>query len=44
MVGKIGTFEPTRTTPATQAFRDAGLIRSPARLNYIVNCQLLDRN
>ena len=36
MVGKTGTFKPTRTTPATQAFRDAGLIPSPARLDYIV--------
>tara|TARA_B110000438_G_scaffold278639_1_gene302396 strand:- start:67 stop:633 length:567 start_codon:yes stop_codon:yes gene_type:complete len=36
MVGKTGTFEPTRTTPATQAFRDAELIPSPARLDYIV--------
>lgn len=36
MVGKTGTFEPTRTTPATQAFRDAGMIPSPARLDYIV--------
>ena len=36
MVGKMGTFEPTRITPATQAFRDAGFIPSPARLDYIV--------
>jgi 8-oxo-dGTP pyrophosphatase MutT (NUDIX family) len=36
MVGKTGNFEPTRTTPATQAFRDAGLIPSPACLDYIV--------
>ena len=36
MVGKTGTFDPTRTTPATQAFRDAGMIPSPARLDYIV--------
>ena len=37
MVGKTGTFEPIRTTPATQAFQNAGLIPSPARLDYIVH-------
>lgn len=36
LVGKAGQFQPTRNTPATEAFRDAGLIPSPARLDYIV--------
>ena len=36
LVGKSGTFEPTRNTAATRAFCDAGLIPSPAQLDYIV--------
>lgn len=36
MVGKAGRFEPRRDTPATEAFVAAGLIPSPARLDYIV--------
>ena len=36
LVGKTGTFEPTRNTAATRAFCDAGLIPSPAQLDYIV--------
>ena len=36
LVGKSGTFEPTRNTAATRAFCNAGLIPSPAQLDYIV--------
>jgi len=36
MVGKNGVFRPTRKTPATHAFKNAGLIPSPAKLDYIV--------
>ncbi|MEE2688733.1 MAG: NUDIX hydrolase [Pseudomonadota bacterium] len=36
MVGKQGTFEPTNNIPATRAFKDAGLIPSVAKLDYIV--------
>ena len=35
LIGKTGTFEPTRNTEATRAFCDAGLIPSPAQLDYI---------
>ena len=36
MIGKRGTFQPTHNTAATRAFKDAGLIPSPAKLDFIV--------
>jgi len=36
MVGKRGSFEPNRDTPVTRAFKNACLIPSPAKLDYIV--------
>ncbi len=36
LVGNPGRFEPRRTTPATEAFRDARLVPAPSQLDYIV--------
>ena len=36
LIGRSGRFEPRRVNPATEAFREAGLVPAPGALDYIV--------